>query len=417
MAARLLGVAGAVAVVLVAALLFLGNVLGRWAAQRTLLPLHALVEAAHDVAHGSLDTRVDARSDPDLLPLAEAFNTTTTALWARVERDARFASDVSQELRSPLTTMVNAAELLQNRRHELSDAGQEALDLMRGEVRHFRLLVEDLLEVSRDDQLPDLQREPVRVAAFVRRVADRRAGGPVTRTSPEVEDLVVAADPRRLERIVGNLVDNARLHGQGVREVTVERAGAHVRITVSDCGQGISEDERERVFERFFRGSSSRAGVPGSGLGLAIVAQHVRPRRTGRGAGRRPARRSLRRGTASQPGGLIGRPQPGSLRRRRLDPARDGLRGRGAANTRACPPGRLPAASPSLSAPTAVARGRVWGARDGRLVPVFTELEGTGTAARVRAVLSLADPTRSSLQHYPQGLGCCRSPAQGTRSC
>ena len=254
----------------------LAAVLGRWAAQRTLLPLHTLVEAAHEVAHGSLDTRVDAQGDPDLLPLAQAFNTTTTALRARVERDARFASDVSHELRSPLTTMVNAAELLQNRRHELSDAGQEALDLMRGEVRHFRQLVEDLLEVSRDDQLPDLLREPVRVAALVRRVADRRAGRQVTRTSPEVEDLIVAADPRRLERIVGNLVDNARLHGQGVRDVAVERAGPDVRITVSDCGQGISEDQRERVFERFFRGSSSRAGVPGSGLGLAIVAQHVR---------------------------------------------------------------------------------------------------------------------------------------------
>lgn len=253
----------------------LAAVLGRWAARRTLQPLHALVSAANEVAHGSLDTHVEADGDPDLLPLAEAFNTTTRSLRARVARDARFASDVSHELRSPVTTMINAAELLENRRHELSSPGQEALDLLRGEVRHFRQLVEDLLEVSRDDQQLDLQCEPLRLAHVVRRVADSRAGGPVTRTSPEVEDLVVTADPRRLERIVGNLVDNAFLHGQGVREVVVERAGCHVRITVSDRGPGVGTVDRERVFERFFRGSSSRTGTQGSGLGLAIVAQHA----------------------------------------------------------------------------------------------------------------------------------------------
>lgn len=254
----------------------LAAVLGRWAARRTLQPLHALVGAASEVAHGSLDTRVDAQGDPDLLPLAEAFNTTTSALRERVARDARFASDVSHELRSPLTTLVNAAELLENRRHELSDGGQEALDLMRGEVQHFRQLVEDLLEVSRDDQQLDLRHEPVRLAALVRHVADRRAGRQVTQVSPDVEELVLSADPRRLERIVGNLVDNACLHGQGVREVAVERAGPCVRVVVSDCGPGISAQDRDHVFERFFRGSSSRAGTPGSGLGLAIVAQHVR---------------------------------------------------------------------------------------------------------------------------------------------
>ena len=254
----------------------LAAVLGRWAAQRTLRPLHTLVVAATEVAHGTLDTRVDADGDPDLLPLAEAFNTTTAALRARVARDARFASDVGHELRSPLTTIVNAVELLANRRHELSGPGQEALDLMHGEVRHFRQLVEDLLEVSRDDQQPSLQLEPLRLALYVRRVADSRAGRPVTRTTPEVEQLVVAADPRRIERIVGNLVENACLHGHGVREVAVERAGDVVRITVSDGGPGVSASDREHVFERFFRGSSSRAGIPGSGLGLAIVAQHVR---------------------------------------------------------------------------------------------------------------------------------------------
>lgn len=254
----------------------LAAALGRWAAQRTLRPLRTLVTAATEVAQGALDTRVDADRDPDLLPLAEAFNTTTAALRARVERDARFASDVSHELRSPVTTMINAAELLQNRRAELSAPGQEALDLLHDEVQSFRSLVADLLEVSRDDQQLDLQLEPVRLAPLVRRIADARAGAQVTRVAQDAEDALVDGDSRRLERVVVNLVDNACLHGGGVRDVTVERVDDVLRMTVRDLGPGIDRADRDRVFERFFRGAASRAGVPGSGLGLPIVAQHVR---------------------------------------------------------------------------------------------------------------------------------------------
>jgi two-component system sensor histidine kinase MtrB len=253
----------------------LAAALGRWAALRTLRPLQALVAAADEVAHGDLDTRLEAGRDPDLLPLAEAFNATTAALRARVDRDARFASDVSHELRSPVTTMMNAAELLQNRRSELSDEAREALDLLHDEVRGFSALVSDLLEVSRDDQHLDLRLEPLRLGPFVRRLADARAGYPVTRVAPDAEDVLVEGDRRRLERVVLNLVDNACLHGGGLRDVTVDRDGDVLRVTVRDRGPGVPAEDRERIFERFFRGAASRASVPGSGLGLPIVAQHV----------------------------------------------------------------------------------------------------------------------------------------------
>ena len=270
---RLLGlvltVTAALAVVLAAAL-------GRWATQRTLRPLRALVTAAGEVARGDLDTRLDAAGDPDLEPLATAFNRTTASLRARVERDARFASDVSHELRSPITTMVNAAELLHNRSHEMSPAGREALEMLHEEVERFRDLVEDLLEVSRDDQLTEVVSEPVVLATLVRQAADREASRAVTVVDPAAADVLVAADPRRLERVVSNLVHNADLHGGGVRQVEVTRHGRSVRIAVRDEGPGIPRGERELVFERFFRGRASRASSTGSGLGLAIVAQHVR---------------------------------------------------------------------------------------------------------------------------------------------
>lgn len=254
----------------------LAAAVGRWAAQRTLRPLTALVAAAGEVASGRLDTRLDAAGDPDLAPLADAFNDTTGALRARVERDARFASDVSHELRSPVTTMANAAELLDNRRAELSPQGQEALTLLLTEVDRFRALVEDLLEVSRDAQETEVCTAPVPLADLVRVVADRTAGRPVTRVDPAAAQVLVEVEPRRVDRIVGNLVRNADLHGGGVCDVVVQRTGPWLRITVRDEGPGIPAAERGRVFERFFRGAASRGGAPGSGLGLPIVEQHVR---------------------------------------------------------------------------------------------------------------------------------------------
>lgn len=253
----------------------LAAALGRWAAYRTLRPLTSLVAAAREVAGGRLDTRLDAADDPDLTPLAEAFNTTTDELRARVARDARFASDVSHELRSPLTTMVNAAELLQNRRADLSPEAHDALGMLVSEINRFRALVEDLLVVSRDDQRIDLHRVPVRIAQLVRTAADRAAGRPVTIVDPAAAELLVDADASRVERIVRNLVRNADLHGGGVCDVMVERTDDRLRIHVRDEGPGIPPTERDRIFERFFRGAASRAGAPGSGLGLAIVQQDV----------------------------------------------------------------------------------------------------------------------------------------------
>lgn len=250
--------------------------LGRWATQRTLRPLRVLVGAASDVARGDLTTRLDGAGDPDLEPLAEALNTTSAALRARIERDARFAGDVSHELRSPITTMLNATALLRNRREQMSPEAGQVVDLLHEEVDRFRELVQDLLEISRADQQPDLHLQRTRLADLVRTAADREAGRPVTCVSPEAEDALVDADPRRLERVVVNLVVNARIHGRGLRDVTVERVGDDVRVTVSDDGVGIDVSERERIFDRFFRGRASRGGAPGSGLGLALVAQHVR---------------------------------------------------------------------------------------------------------------------------------------------
>ena len=254
----------------------LGASVGLWASRRVLRPLTELTAAAGRIARGDLGTRLPLRDDPDLGPIAAAFNETAGDLQARVERDARFASDVSHELRSPVTTMAAAMEVLVRRRDEASPAARHAIDLLAADLGRFRRLVGDLLEISRVDQgAARLEAEPLDLGELAANV--------VARTRPDLPVAVagpapVLGDRRRLEQVVSNLVDNAERHGRGLVRVAVTGAGGRVRLEVDDAGPGVPAVDRERVFERFARVSHRDRSVEdtGSGLGLALVAQHVR---------------------------------------------------------------------------------------------------------------------------------------------
>ena len=128
-----------------------GALLGAAFSRRVLRPLADVRQAATAIAGGRLDTRVAKVDDADLGALVTSFNDMARALQERVEQDTRFASDVSHELRSPLTTLAASAEVLVARRDELSERSQQALDLLVADVGRFRAMVEDLLEISRID--------------------------------------------------------------------------------------------------------------------------------------------------------------------------------------------------------------------------------------------------------------------------
>ncbi|HET9116550.1 MAG TPA: HAMP domain-containing sensor histidine kinase [Pseudonocardiaceae bacterium] len=250
--------------------------MGWWASRRALRPLTELTAAASRVAQGDLQARLPEQSDPDLAPLAATFNATASALEQGVRRDARFAGDVSHELRSPLTTMVNASEVLQRRRAELPATARQAADLLADEVQRFRQMVVDLLEIARLDQDVDKQAlETVDLGTLVRSVAASRPGEvPIEAEQPPP---LVLADRRRLDRVVANLLDNAERHGDGPVRVAVLRRQGCVRLEVDDAGPGVPAHLRARVFERFARAAAShRRNDDGTGLGLAVVAQHVR---------------------------------------------------------------------------------------------------------------------------------------------
>ena len=248
------------------------TILGGWASRRALRPLERVSDAASAVAAGDLQARLHTQ-DPDLRALAETFNANAAALQARVDRDARFAADVSHELRSPLTTLVNAVDVMAARREEMSATAAAMLDLVQAELVRFGDIVRDLLEISVEDATSPTALEPVRITRLVRAaVAD---SVPVT-TAPGAEDAVVLGDPRRLERVVCNLVVNAQTHGGGVTGVLVRDVDDRVEVVVDDAGPGVPPHLRAEVFERFHRGPHARTAADGAGLGLALVAQHVR---------------------------------------------------------------------------------------------------------------------------------------------
>ena len=152
----------------------LAGVLGWWTSRRLLRPLSRVATAAGEIATGGLDARMPPENDPDLARLAGSFNDMADAVQARIEREARFASDVSHELRSPITALTAAVEVLDGRRTDLPERSQQALDVVVSQVRRFDHMVMDLLELSRIDAgSAELHREEVQLRELVPRIAQR----------------------------------------------------------------------------------------------------------------------------------------------------------------------------------------------------------------------------------------------------
>ncbi|MFZ6006000.1 MAG: ATP-binding protein [Actinomycetota bacterium] len=256
-----------------------GAALGGWASGRALRPLAGVSTAAMELAAGRLDTRLEASEDPDLRPISSSFNDMAQSLQDRIERDARFASDVSHELRSPLMTLAASVEVMNNQRDELPDRARSALDLMIGDIDRFQQLVEDLLEISRFDAgVVRLELEEVHLAELVMQAVSHSTEADVpVEVDADLAGLVVQADKRRIVRVIANLLDNAAKYGDGATSVALRRVDGGVQIAVEDRGPGVPEENRSLIFDRFSRGSvaGSRGASDGVGLGLALVAEHV----------------------------------------------------------------------------------------------------------------------------------------------
>jgi signal transduction histidine kinase len=258
---------------------------GIWVSRRTLRPLVVVSDTAARIAGGDFATRLPTtHAGSEVEQLTESFNAMVNQLVTKLERDARFASDVSHELRSPLTALAMSASILEQHREELAPAAQQSLTLLSAEILVFQGLIEDLIELSRSDAGADsLSLEVIPIAELTRqavRSVMRRLGGqePLVEVDADVESARVLVDRRRFERIIANLIDNAQHYAGGVVALRLSLQGNRVELNVDDAGPGIAESDQEHVFERFYRGRAAhdRSTVRGTGLGLALVREHVK---------------------------------------------------------------------------------------------------------------------------------------------
>jgi two-component system, OmpR family, sensor histidine kinase MtrB len=258
---------------------------GIWVSRRTVRPLVVVSDAAAKIAGGDFATRLPTtHAGSEVEQLTESFNAMVDQLTTKLERDARFASDVSHELRSPLTALAMSASVLQQHRGRLDPAAQQSLTMLSAEIQVFQSLIEDLIELSRSDAGANtLSLEVLPIAELTRqavRSVTRRLGGdePLVEVDPELEHASVRVDRRRFERIMSNLMDNAQHYAGGTVAVRLVKDYTHVVLNIDDAGPGIAATEREHVFDRFYRGRAAhdRSVVRGTGLGLALVREHVK---------------------------------------------------------------------------------------------------------------------------------------------
>jgi two-component system sensor histidine kinase MtrB len=265
-----------------ALLIVLALVTARWIARGILAPVEEASTAADRIAGGDLAARVPVTSDDEFGEWAARFNhmadtlaETITRLEAAQDQNRRFVADVSHELRTPVAALVAEASVLDGHLEGLEPDRRRAAELLIADVRRLRTLVDDLMELSRFDASAEtVTIETVDLVRLVGSVIGARL--PTARFVPPATLVVADTDPRRVERILGNLLDNAAEHAGGSDVDVVLEAGDDGAITlaVDDRGPGVPPDRLKRIFERFAKLDPSRRSG-GSGLGLAIAAEHA----------------------------------------------------------------------------------------------------------------------------------------------
>jgi|RhiMetdeSRZDD1v2_1073273.scaffolds.fasta_scaffold96463_3 two-component system OmpR family sensor kinase len=259
-------------------LAFLG---GLYVAERAMRPIAGLTRAAREVARTRDPdiTLPKPRANDEVSDLAHTFEDMLGELGAArqeteatLDRQRAFVADASHELRTPLTSILANLELLEA---ELTGEQREMADSALRSSKRMRRLVGDLLLLARADAGRKAPHAPVDLAAVAREAAEE-AGAlssdhPVSLDLPGPVTVDGVADD--LHRLAGNLVENALIHTAAGTPVTVSvrREDDSAVLEVADRGPGVPAGLRERVFERFARGSVDTARAGGSGLGLAIV--------------------------------------------------------------------------------------------------------------------------------------------------
>jgi two-component system sensor histidine kinase MtrB len=248
-------------------------------------PIRTVAATSRRLASGDLGVRMPSKGEDELATLAASFNGMADSLQARIRELAelsvmqqRFVSDVSHELRTPLTTIRLAGDVLYEQRDDFPGPTSRTVELLHTQTDRFETLLSDLLEISRYDAgSVELTREPTNLVHLAGDAIESmhelaRGRGSELRLVAPGGHLDAEVDPRRIRRIVRNLLGNAIEHGEGRPiVVAVDSNESAIALSVRDYGLGMTEEQTARVFDRFWRGDPSRMRtIGGTGLGLAI---------------------------------------------------------------------------------------------------------------------------------------------------
>ena len=268
-----------------AILVILLTLIAALVSRQVVTPVRAARRAAESLASGNLHDRMKVRGKDDIARLATSMNYMASELEKQINTleelsavQQRFVSDVSHELRTPLTTVRMAAEVLHEAREDFDPVAARSAELLQKELDRFEALLTDLLEISRFDAgAAVLNLEEADLRDLVHRVVE--ANAPLAETNnTEITvhtrgEAKAEVEPRRIERILRNLLVNAIEHSEGHPiDIFIESDDAAVAIAVRDHGVGFQASQARQVFHRFWRGDASRArAVGGTGLGLSIA--------------------------------------------------------------------------------------------------------------------------------------------------
>jgi signal transduction histidine kinase len=239
-------------------------------------PLARLRETAARLGAGDLDARASAEGPTELVALASSFNRMADALSGNLRAQRDFIANASHQLRTPLTGVKLRLESIRAHGGEVGESAAKA----EAELDRLEALVGDLLELARasTSSVTGITVDLADVAeSAVERWAAPATEGRRTIELGAHEAAKVYADPGDLAHVADNLIENALKYSPPGSRVTIGAAASDGRATlvVADDGPGIPAEERMRVFERFYRGSTGRQSGAGTGLGLAIVAELV----------------------------------------------------------------------------------------------------------------------------------------------
>ncbi len=268
------------------ALILLIGAVSFYVTGRIVSPMRKAAEISAQLAAGDLEPRMEVSGDDVIAALGSSFNTMADSMKSKIEQLSKlsqmqqvFVSDVSHELRTPLTTIKLSAELLQARAEELSPAAVRNLEKLASQISRFESLLADLLEISRFDALgvvgdfevEDLNGVVGLSLAHIQPLADSKGSNleVIIPNGPVHAEF----DPRRIERVLRNLLSNAIEHGEGKPiRIEVGQNATAVAVTVTDFGVGMTPSQVARVFDRFWRADPARKRTTGgTGLGLSIA--------------------------------------------------------------------------------------------------------------------------------------------------